>query len=62
MAIGAIVLTVVELIIRAFLKDYGFGKCFFVFELCLVGSFMLYFTRKFTKLVEEVQKTLCINF
>lgn len=61
-AIGAIVFTVVELIIRAILKDYGVGECVFVLELFLVGTFMLYFTRKFTKLVEEVQRTLCINF
>jgi hypothetical protein len=51
-AITAIVLTIFELIFRAFFKYYVFGKCIFALELFLVGIFMLYFTRKFTKSVE----------
>lgn len=61
-AIAAIAATVVELAVRAIFKDYGIGRCVFVLELFLVGSFMLYFTRQFSQCVDEVQKTLCINF
>ena len=53
-ACTAIVLTLVELILRAIAKYYVVGQCIFVLELCFIGGFMLYFTRKFTKCVEQV--------
>ena len=61
-AILAIILTIGELIVRAFLKDYIVGNAVFIMELFFVASFMLYFTKRFTALVTEVQQTLGINF
>jgi hypothetical protein len=38
------------------------GEWIFVFELVLVAVFMLYYTYKFIQLVNEVQRTLGIEF
>ena len=54
--------TISELIIRVFLKDYTVGQCIFIAELFFVASYMLYYTIKFTKIVDEVKKTLGIDF
>jgi len=61
-AILAMVFTTAELIVRAFLRDYIVGNAIFVFELFLIAAFMLYYTQRFTKLVNEVQKTLGVDF
>jgi cobalamin biosynthesis protein CobD/CbiB len=55
-------LTITELIVRAFAKDYVIGHIIFVAELLLVASFMLYYTMRFSALVTEVQKCFGINF
>lgn len=61
-AISAMVCTLGELILRAIIKDYIVGHCIFVGELFIVGSLMLYFTMRFSRLVDDVQKTLGVNF
>lgn len=61
-AILSMGLTAAELVVRAIIRDYFIGNIIFVSELFLVASFMLYYTMKFSKLVNEVQKTLGVDF
>ena len=61
-AILSMCLTAAELVVRAIVRDYFIGNIIFVSELFLVASFMLYYTMKFSKLVNEVQKTLGVDF
>lgn len=56
------IITIAELLSRFALHDYTFGEWIFVTELVLVAVFMLYYTNEFIKLVNEVQKTLGIEF
>jgi len=50
----AMAFTIAELIVRAIIKDFIIGHCIFVGELAIVGSLMLYFTTRFSTLVEDV--------
>ena len=61
-AFAAIIFTVLEDISRIFSHCYLLGKGIFVIELICVGSLMLYFTLKFTKLVGEVSERFGVSF
>jgi undecaprenyl pyrophosphate phosphatase UppP len=61
-AVCCVLFTILELLSRLELRDYTVGEWIFVFELVLVAVFMLYYTYKFIQLVNEVQRTLGIEF
>jgi undecaprenyl pyrophosphate phosphatase UppP len=61
-AVCCVLFTILELLSRLKLHDYTVGEWIFVFELVLVAVFMLYYTYKFIQLVNEVQRTLGIEF
>lgn len=61
-ALVATSVTIAELISRAYIRDYVVGHYVFVGELFLVASVMYYFTRRFSKMVQVVNKRTGISF
>lgn len=61
-AFASIGFTVLECLSRVLTHCYVIGKGIFVIELIIVGSFMLHFTARFSKLVEDVSARFGVSF